>query len=188
VTEHLLRARRGIAVAALALLGLAAPERLRAQCSADVSVVKTGPPEASAGGTITYDVTITNNGPDAATGVVMTDSVPTNTTFVSFSTGASGVPCVTPPVGDIGKVICTFPSNIGVGVSYPFLMEVKVNSDDVAPVVNTASVTTTCEDEVSSDNSSTATVLIASDVPLSGAALALLGLSVAAAGIVALRR
>ena len=183
--HHLLRSRRGMVVAVFLL---AAPAVLRAQCSADVSVDKTGPPEAVAGQTITYDVTIENHGPDLATGVVVTDVVPANTTFVSFSTGASGVPCTTPSVGGTGTVTCTFASNMDVGVPFPFQMQVRVNDDAITPVVNTASVATNCEDAVSADDSSTATTRIASQVPVFGPALVVLGIAVAALGIIALRR
>ena len=41
--------------------------------TADVGVVKTGPPSAVAGTTISYSITVTNNGPDAALNVVLSD-------------------------------------------------------------------------------------------------------------------
>jgi uncharacterized repeat protein (TIGR01451 family) len=43
----------------------------------------------AAGDTITYTIVLTNNGPDGATGVVVTDSIPSGVTFVS-STASQG--------------------------------------------------------------------------------------------------
>ena len=43
---------------------------------ADLSIVKTGPTTATAGGTLTYTVTVTNDGPSNACNVVVTDNVP----------------------------------------------------------------------------------------------------------------
>ena len=42
--------------------------------AADLSVTKTDSPDpVRSGGNLTYTITVTNNGPDAATGVTMTD-------------------------------------------------------------------------------------------------------------------
>jgi len=52
---------------------------------ADVQVVKSGPAGVVAGQNIVYTVTVTNNGPSTANGVVAFDSTPANLTFVSNS-------------------------------------------------------------------------------------------------------
>jgi uncharacterized repeat protein (TIGR01451 family) len=63
--------------------------------TADLSVTKTDDPDpVTAGSNLTYTVTVTNNGPDAATGVTLTDTLPTGVTFVSATspcTQVSGV-------------------------------------------------------------------------------------------------
>ena len=51
--------------------------------SADLTVTKSGDETAPVGGTITYNLVVSNGGPDTATNVVLTDPVPANTTFVS---------------------------------------------------------------------------------------------------------
>ena len=52
--------------------------------SVDLSVELTGTPDpVDVGGTLTYAVTVTNTGPSLATGVVLTGSLPANTTFGS---------------------------------------------------------------------------------------------------------
>src|SRR5207302_680796 len=53
--------------------------------SADVQAVKTGPATTTPGATIDYTITFTNNGPDDALAVQLSDTLPANTTFVSFN-------------------------------------------------------------------------------------------------------
>ena len=56
---------------------------------ADVAATKTGPSNILPGGTITYTITVTNNGPSDATNVVIADQLPTGVTFVSASDGGT---------------------------------------------------------------------------------------------------
>jgi RHS repeat-associated protein/uncharacterized repeat protein (TIGR01451 family) len=58
--------------------------------SADLSVTKTGTPSpVPTGGSLAYTITATNNGPDPATGVIVTDTLPAAVTFVSASSGCA---------------------------------------------------------------------------------------------------
>jgi uncharacterized repeat protein (TIGR01451 family)/fimbrial isopeptide formation D2 family protein len=59
--------------------------------NADLVVTKSQPSPATVnpGGTITYTVTVTNNGPATATNVVVTDTLPAGTTFTSASNGGT---------------------------------------------------------------------------------------------------
>jgi uncharacterized repeat protein (TIGR01451 family)/fimbrial isopeptide formation D2 family protein len=59
--------------------------------NADLVVTKSQPSPATVnpGGTITYTVTVTNNGPATASNVVVTDTLPTGTTFGSASNGGT---------------------------------------------------------------------------------------------------
>jgi uncharacterized repeat protein (TIGR01451 family) len=52
---------------------------------ADVAVVKTGPATGKVGQAITYTIQVTNNGPQAANGVTVTDTMPKNTGFGSVT-------------------------------------------------------------------------------------------------------
>jgi len=94
----------------------------------DVLINKTvSNPSVPLGGTTTYTVTVTNNGPSEATGVVMTDNYPnpagnypitppaTQTTAAfSYQGGLSvdhGGTCTEPAVGaTTGELTCTFPT------------------------------------------------------------------------------
>ncbi len=67
---------------------------------ADISVTKThGPPTPLAGSDLTYTITVTNDGPAAATGVTVDDTLPAGLTLVSATpsqgscTGTSAIHC-----------------------------------------------------------------------------------------------
>src|SRR3989475_767355 len=93
-----------------------------------LAVSKTDSPDpVAAGGNLTYTIAYANNGSAGATGVVITDSVPANTTFVSATAGgtlASGV--VTWSIG-----------NLAAGASGSVQMVVRVAS----PLANGTSIT-----------------------------------------------
>src|SRR5216683_6186438 len=75
---------------------------------ADVAVTKGGPPgPVPAGQSLSYTVTLTNNGPDPAMNAAFSDPTPPNTTFVSTmqNTGPSFT-CANPGVGGVGLVHC----------------------------------------------------------------------------------
>ena len=102
-----------------------------------------------AGQLLMYELVVTNTGPSDATGVVITDAVPANTSFAGASAGcyeAEGL--ITCEVGELAA---------GAGASY--LVQVRVNSGitNGASIVNTAYVTSPVESDPN-DNESTATV------------------------------
>jgi uncharacterized repeat protein (TIGR01451 family) len=73
----------------------------------DLAITKSGSPNpATVGNQITWTETVTNNGPDGATGVKVADQIPAGTTFVSVSatqgtcTGGAVVSC---SLGDMAK-------------------------------------------------------------------------------------
>jgi uncharacterized repeat protein (TIGR01451 family) len=134
---------------------------------ADLSVTKTGDAQQGAGLDITYTITVTNSGPTDAASVVLSDPVPTNTTFVSLTqnTGATFA-CSTPTAGGTGTVSCTIPS-LAVSATATFTLVVNVNSDVVAgtTISNTASVSSTTSDPNLANNSSTVMTQIVAGNP-----------------------
>lgn len=112
--------------------------------SADVQVAKTGPAFVGPGGQLTYTVDVTNAGPDAAAGVVVTDDLPPALTGVTASDG--GV--VAPPTvtWDLGTLA------VGATVT----LTVTGTAPDSGVLVNTVRATATTPDPDASNNDGTA--------------------------------
>lgn len=131
------------------LAGLLVPGLLAAQ-SADVSVVKTGPSQIQAGGTITYLIVTTNNGPSTATNVVVSDTLPpaSDFQFVSASRGASRSarrltwPAITLTAGQsvVDTVIIT--ERAGLGAVLTNIAAVSGTQADPNPANNVSQVQT----------------------------------------------
>jgi uncharacterized repeat protein (TIGR01451 family) len=96
---------------------------------ADLAVVKTGPALVTEGHNLTYHLVATNNGPANATAVVVTDTLPSNSTFVSASAGCAHV---------AGVVTCTV-GNLANGASASFDIVVTAGSAGTS-LTNTAVV------------------------------------------------
>ncbi len=134
---------------------------------ADLSITKTDSPDpVTAGNNLTYTITVTNNGPDAASTVSWSDTLPAGTTFVS-QPAVAGWSCTLPSVGAGGTVTCSNPS-FAVG-SAVFTLTVKVGAGVAGGTVlsNTATVTSTTGDPMSGNNSSTTTTTVAASADLS---------------------
>jgi len=75
--------------------------------SADLSIIKTDAPDPiSVGANLTYTLTVTNNGPDAASNVTVTDALPASVAFVSSTPSqgsCSGTSTVTCALGGIAN-------------------------------------------------------------------------------------
>ncbi|MGI0486118.1 DUF11 domain-containing protein [Pantanalinema rosaneae CENA516] len=97
----------------------------------DLSLRKTvDTPAASLGQNVTFTVTLANAGPATATGVQVTDRLPTGLTFVS-ATPSQGTYDNTTGLWDVGSV----PAN---GTA---TLQITARLDTTAPVTNTAQVT-----------------------------------------------
>jgi uncharacterized repeat protein (TIGR01451 family) len=113
---------------------------------ADLSITKTDSNDpAPTGRNLTYTLTVTNNGPDASSGVVVTDNLPPSVTFVSAtpSQGTCG-----PPSG--GIVTCNL-GTIGNGSSAT--VQIVVKPTQAGSITNTASVNATTFDQATASNS-----------------------------------
>ena len=137
------------------LLALGGATRVAAQ-SADLNVAKTDSPDPVLVGTnLTYTITVTNAGPNAAANAALTDILPANTTFVSL-TSPGGWTATTPPVGGTGTVSATNPS-VASGLAQVFTLVVNVNigTPPGTTLSNTASATSTTPEPNPTNNSDT---------------------------------
>jgi uncharacterized repeat protein (TIGR01451 family) len=101
---------------------------------ADLSITKTDDPDpVLVGENVTYHLTVKNNGPDAATNVVATDTLPANSTYVS-ATPSQGM-CS--PSG--GKVICNL-GNMNNGDTATIDIVAR-SGGNPGPITNKATVT-----------------------------------------------
>ena len=113
-------------------------------CRADLSMAKRPDPgEAIPGKRVTYDLAVTNHGPDRAENVKVSDSLPPELTFVSASSGCTE---------NAGTVTCTEPT-LAAGASHTFQVVVEVSDHPGPTVVNTASVSSDTTDPDLSNNS-----------------------------------
>ena len=135
--------------------------------SADLSVTKVDAPDpVIAGANLTWTVTVSNAGPDAATTVVLVDTLPSGTTFVSLA-APGGWSCAVPAVGTTGAVSCSIAS-FPIG-SAAFTIVATVGGATLPGTVlsNTATVTSVTPDPDSLDTSATATTTVISPALLS---------------------
>ncbi len=130
--------------------------------TADLAITKTDAPDpVTAGTNLTYTITVTNNGPDAAANASWTDTLPAGTSFVSLP-AVAGWTCTTG-----ATVTCSNPS-FAVG-SAVFTLTVQVASSVTAGTVlsNTATVTSATADGTPANNSATATTTVSASADLS---------------------
>ena len=114
--------------------------------SADLMLSKTAAPDpVVAGEDVTYEITVTNNGPSDATGVTVDDVLPSGLTLVTVfsSQGAcTALPCVLNTIPDQGSATVT--------------VVATVDSDRLDVDPNNASVTATTPDPNPGDNNADA--------------------------------
>ncbi|MCC6268954.1 MAG: DUF11 domain-containing protein [Dehalococcoidia bacterium] len=107
------------------------------------------PSPVAAGGQLVYTATVTNSGPDAASGLLLSMGTPVGTTFVSVS-GPPGWACSKPSV----SVRCMGPS-FATGSTATFTLTFKVDSGAVGPISGTAGISAETGDPFSANNAVT---------------------------------
>jgi uncharacterized repeat protein (TIGR01451 family) len=133
---------------------------------ADLGVSLTDTTDPVSGGTdLTYLITVSNGGPDAA-GATLADSVPSGTTFKSLDV-PTGWSCTTPTPGNTGSVSCSTAS-IAANGSATFALTVHVDPSiaDATVLSNTATVGTTASDSNPQNDSATETTTIENNADL----------------------
>jgi uncharacterized repeat protein (TIGR01451 family) len=151
-----------------------------ASTSADVGITKTASPTTVAvGQTLDYTLVVVNHGPATATNVTVTDSLPANFSLIS----------ATPTQGSCSgttNVTCSLGTLVN-GATVTITLHGNVTA--TGSLANTAGVSAAESDSVTANNSSSFTPILVGDIPtLSEWALIVLGMMLALAGAVAVRR
>jgi uncharacterized repeat protein (TIGR01451 family) len=136
--------------------------------SADLGITKSTPTtNAAPGAAVVYTIVVTNHGPDTATSVTMTDSLPSTLLFQSIAAPA-GYVCTTPTAGTTGTISCTG-SSLANGATATFTLNVTSASNANGSIANTASVSGTPSDPSAGNNSQTSSFTAGSaDLALTG--------------------
>jgi uncharacterized repeat protein (TIGR01451 family) len=128
---------------------------------ADLAITKTGPGTVIAGTTLTYSLHVTNNGPSNATNVVVTDTLPAGTMFMT-----SSIPCT-------GALLTCNIGNMANGASTSFTITVKVPANFLSSlgvssktITNKASVDSGQFDPNPANNTATASTLVTESADL----------------------
>ena len=124
------------------------------QAYADVDILvnqSDSPDPIVAGGTLTYSIQVANNGPDDATGVVITDIIPANTTFVSATTSRGTCSGTSTIICSIGNIANGEPA---------IQVTIKVIPTLQGTINNTVTSAVTQTDRESGNNNSTVTTTV----------------------------
>ena len=134
---------------------------INALVPSDLAISKTAPFSVVAGGLLTYSLNVTNNGPSNATGVVITDTLPGATAFLT-----SSIPCTAGGTCTIG--------NLANGASASFTITVRVSASllsnlgaSATNITNTATVKADQFDPNLSNNTATASTLVTESADMS---------------------
>ncbi len=122
--------------------------------SADLAITKTAPATVVAGGAVSYQLVVTDNGPSDAANLSVTDTLPAGVTFVS----AAGAGWTCTNVGNVSAT-CTLPA-LAAGATAPSITIVVTAPAQAASLSNTASVAATTADPNPANNTSTAVTTV----------------------------
>ena len=127
----------------------------------DLAITKTASPGVvKPGDSLTYKITVTNNGSTPATNVTVSDSLPNSVSFVSCSATASGV-CLG-SANDRSVTFAALPP--GAAATITFVTTVKTPLPNGTLITNTATISSPAPEDISANNAATASVIV-SDAP-----------------------
>ncbi len=125
---------------------------LNTTAKANLTLNLSGPTSASPGSTVTYTLTVTNAGPQTATNVITTISLPTGSSYISGSAGCSAT----------ATTITCMSGVIANGGSVSLLIQIMWNTG-VATETLLASVSSDLPDPVPADSSSSIQIAVSND-------------------------
>ncbi|MFN7961132.1 MAG: IPTL-CTERM sorting domain-containing protein [Thermoanaerobaculia bacterium] len=124
------------------------------QLMADLSITKTdGVTTAVPGGSVTYTITASNAGPDAANPATVADTFPAILTCTWTCVGAGGGTCTASGSGNINDATVNLPS----GGSVTYTASCTISASATGSLSNTATVSSSITDPVPGNNSATDT-------------------------------
>ena len=127
---------------------------------ANVSISKHAVPEVGVvGAVLTYTVTISNEGPAQAVGVVMTDTLPAEVSFISVSPG-------TPTCDETAGTVSCDLGDLNAGE--PITVTIIVSSTTTGIISNTAQVTALSPDPVPDNDTALLETMILAEAPGAG--------------------
>ena len=129
---------------------------------ADLAIAKTSSPTSQAAGSrVTYTLTVTNNGPNAGTNVVATDTLPAGATYVS-SDPPSGTTCAAS-----GQVVTCRSPSLAVGATLTIPIVATIDPGAAAgSLIDQAAVTADTADDVTTNNSASAATTVTRNADL----------------------
>lgn len=131
----------------------------------ELVVLKTDNPATTVapGGNITYTITLRNDGAVAAQDVLLSDAIPTNTTFVSFeqTAGASQFQLTRPAPGGTGTAAATIASFPTGTATFELVVQVLPAATQGTVISNRAVATTSSSEPDTLNNEATATTTVA---------------------------
>ncbi|HEY3104423.1 MAG TPA: HYR domain-containing protein [Pyrinomonadaceae bacterium] len=110
-----------------------------------------------AGSSGEFSIIVSNRGPDAGANVVLTDTVPSNTTFVAIAqTSGPSFSCTTPAVGGTGTITCSIATLAkGDVATFDLAYNVNAGTPNGTLITNNATISSDTAELVADDNSST---------------------------------
>ena len=114
----------------------------------DLAIAKQGPVALIPGGTVSYTITVTNNGAGNSSGFTVSDVVPAPLTDVASPTPGCTV---------AGNTVTCVGGRTLAGQSTQFTITARVPADLAAPVTNTATVTANEADNIPANNTASTT-------------------------------
>jgi peptide/nickel transport system substrate-binding protein len=122
-------ARKGIRDALISLQGTLAYSRIWREPVADITLTQGDDPDpVVVGGTLTYTLALVNNGPEEATGVILTDTLPGNAILIWASPGCT----------EAGGVVTCEPGPLAAGEGAT--LTIRVTAEAVGQLINLAEV------------------------------------------------